>query len=162
MYFTAAVVLQVLAAVWRALGAGLAVETIPPVHGPGLKPSGGPALKREAPGADTGRNGGRGGALKRLRKLFDAGDQEDLNLMGPGSGLTGSGGAGDAAGTGQGGVMEGVMMDCTGLGRGHAEALRPLLLPMLHRHVEALGPCYARFVCLLDQGDVRRPKGEAG
>ena len=178
-----------LAAVWRALGAGLACEPIS-VPGAGLAglgaapgaapagPAGARAVKREPPddGDGDGRGvAGRAGALKRLRHMFDARDGEDPILLGPAAG-----GPATAAGA-QSGAAPGAGADPVAWPRGGEAprsaaapdgapaagdacsaamqragsspeapaALRALLLPMLHRHVDVLGPCYARFVRLL-------------
>jgi hypothetical protein len=174
---------QVLAAAWRALGAGLACEPSGvPATGPGAAPGAAPAgpagargEKREPPDDGDGRGvAGRAGALKRLRYVFDARDGEDPNLLGPAAGgLAGAGprpSAGPAAGADpvvglRGGEAPGsaaapdsapatgearnAAMQRAGSSPAPPAALRALLLPMLHRHVDMLGPCYARFVRLL-------------
>lgn len=141
---------QVLAAAWQALGAGLSADL-----------STNPALKREADaaaGTGAGPDGARMSTFKRVRTLFKAADGGDANLMGPGRGGAGQpqpdpGGnptrASDAQHSAAAGscTMEGTV---AGLGPQPGPALRPLLLPMLHRRMDTLGPCYARFVRLLD------------
>ncbi|KAK9822372.1 hypothetical protein WJX81_003559 [Elliptochloris bilobata] len=119
---------KMLAAVCRALGAGLSTD-----------PAGSALPKPEPEVAGIAEDAGfepgsvRSSELGRMRTLFDAGDDEDVNLTGPAH-------------------HEPVRTEVVAAGAGvsSCEALRPLLLPMLHRRMYEFGPCYARFVRLLD------------
>ena len=137
-----------LAAAWQALCAGLSADLS--TH---------PALKCEAgaaAGTGAGPEGARMSAFKRVRTLFDAGDGRDANLMGPGRGdavqpLQDPDRNPDRASDAQPRAAAGsCVVEGTVAGLQPGPALRPLLLPMLHRRMDTLGPCYARFVRLLD------------
>ena len=136
-----------LAVAWSALGAGLSAGA-----------SSNRPLKREADAAAGTGAVPTEARTKRVRTLFDAGDGEDVNLMGPGRGGAGQPepdpgrdparfSAGQLRGAAGPNGPEGAAAE---LGTRPGQALRPLLLPMLHRQMDTLGPCYARFVRLLD------------